>query len=50
MKANDVALVERFKNHERLSPKERDQCWLIVSQFVQTTARKHYQVVQRRQA
>jgi hypothetical protein len=48
MKATDVALVERFKNHERLSPRERDQCWLIVSQFVQTTARKHYQSVQRR--
>jgi hypothetical protein len=48
MKANDVALLERFKNHERLSPKERDQAWLVVSQFVGTTARKHYQAVQRR--
>jgi hypothetical protein len=48
MKANDVALLTRFKNHERLSPKERETCWLIVSQFVGTTARKHYQSVQRR--
>ena len=48
MKSSDVALLERFKNHERLSPKERETCWLVVSQFVQTTARKHYQAVQRR--
>lgn len=48
MKAKDVQLVERFKNKERLSPKERDQCWLVVSQFVQATARKHFQSAQRR--
>lgn len=48
MKANDVELLTRFKNKERLSPTEREACWLIVSQFVQTTARKHYQSVQRR--
>ena len=48
MKSSDVQLLTRFKNRERLSPKERETCWLVVSQFVGTTARKHYQSVQRR--
>ena len=48
MKASDVSLLERFKNHERLSEKEMSQLWLTASQFVSNVARRHFQSVQRR--
>jgi hypothetical protein len=48
MIASDVQLLERFRNKERLSPKERDHLWLTINQFVNTIARRHYKAVQRR--